>query len=136
MRSVSFTLRAGAAVFLLMLAACRSLTGTGESLQRSVSEYNRMLRWQEGSTAVTRFVQPQRQPDYLRRARGDRAPHIVDYRVGPLSWQTPGSVAVIPVELDYYLPPSATVKTVVDRQEWRYTEGQGWQVSSPPPELP
>lgn len=122
-----------AALVLLVLSACQSMTGTGEDLQRSVSEYNRMLRWQEGSEAVARFVQPRHQPDYLKRSSGEGAPHIVDYRVGTVSWLSPGSVAVVPVELDYYLLPSATVKTVVDSQEWRYTEGQGWQITSPPP---
>ena len=122
-----------AALLLLVLSACQSMTGTGEDLQRSVREYNRLLRWQEGNEAVTRFVQPGRQPDYLKRPGREEAPQIVDYRVGTVSWLSPGSVAVVPVELDYYLLPSATVKTVVDSQEWRYTEGQGWQITSPPP---
>lgn len=122
-----------AALVALILAACQSMTGTGEDLQRSIREYNRLLRWQEGGEAVTRFVQPGHQPDYLKRPRGETAPYIVDYRVGTVSWLSPGSVAVVPVELDYYLLPSATVKTVVDNQEWRYTEGQGWQITSPPP---
>ncbi len=122
-----------AALVLLVLSACQSMTGTGEDLQRSVREYNRLLRWQEGNEAVTRFVQPRRQPDYLKRPGREEAPQIVDYRVGTVSWLSPGSVAVVPVELDYYLLPSATVKTVVDSQEWRYTEGQGWQITSPPP---
>ena len=120
-------------LLMLALAACRSMTGTGEDLQRSVREYNRLLRWQEGGEAVARFVQPLHQPDYLKRPGGDQAPRIVDYRVGAVSWLSPGSVAIVPVELDYYLLPSATVKTVVDSQEWRYTEGQGWQITSPPP---
>jgi len=136
MRFVPVTLRAGAMVLLLMLAACRTLTGTGESLQRSVGEYNRMLRWQERGEAVARFVLPLHQPGYLRLTGGDQAPHIVDYRIGSVSWQTPGRVAVVPVELDYYLPPSVTVKTTVDSQEWSYTEGQGWQITSRPPEFP
>ena len=123
------------ALVALVLSACHSMTGTGEDLQRSVRAYNRMLRWQEESEAVTRFVQPRQQPDYLKRPGGEGAPRIVDYRVGVVSWIAPGTVAVVPVELDYYLLPSATVKTVVDNQEWRYTEGQGWQLASPPPEF-
>lgn len=133
MRWKSVTSCLYAALVVLVLSACQSMTGTGEDLQRSIREYNRMLRWQEGSEAVTRFVQPRRQPDYLKRPHGEEAPHVVDYRVGTVSWLSPGSVAVVPVELDYYLLPSATVKTVVDNQEWRYTEGQGWQITSPPP---
>jgi hypothetical protein len=121
---------------MLAVAACRSLTGTGEDLQRSVLEYNRLLRWQEGSEAVTRFVQPLRQPDYQLHTEGGRAPRIVDYRVGTVIWRTPGSVAVVPVEVRYYLSHSATVKTISDNQEWHYTEGQGWQITSPPPEFP
>ena len=117
------------------LAACSSLAVVAMECERSAKEYNRMLRWQEGSEAVIRFVQPRYQPDYLKRPGGERAPRIVDYRVGAVSWLSPGRVAVVPVELDYYLLPSATVKTVVDSQEWRYTEGQGWQITSPPPEF-
>ena len=136
MKYLAVTLRATAAVLLLMLAACHSLPGgTGEELQRNVRDYNRMQRWQEGGEAVTRFVPPRHQPDYLRRAGEGHSPHIVDYRVGPVSWQTPGSVAVVPVEVDYYLPPSVTVKTIVDKQEWSYAEGQGWKITSPPPEF-
>ncbi len=135
MRSFRVTLCTVSAM-LLVLTACRALNGTGEDLQRSVSAYNRMQRWQEGSEAVARFVVPLHQPDYLRHATGDQAPHIVDYRIGQLTWQTPGSVALVPVELDYYIPPSVTVKTIVDQQEWHYTEGQGWQITSPPPEFP
>ncbi len=136
MNYLSVLLRAVSIGGLLMLAASHSLAGTGEDLQRSVKEYNRLLRWQEGDTAVVRFVQPLRQPDYLQHGPGREPAHVVDYRIGPINWQTPGSVAVVPVEVDYYVPPSVTVKTTLDNEEWHYTEGQGWQITSAPPEYP
>jgi hypothetical protein len=42
------------------------------------------------------------------------------------------------VEWDYYLPPSVTVRTVIDPQKWRYVEEEdrrGWILTTLLPEF-
>jgi hypothetical protein len=42
------------------------------------------------------------------------------------------------VEIDYYRPPSITVKTLVDNQEWSYEgpeEGRVWRLKTLLPEF-
>lgn len=122
---------------LLMLSACNVAYIMKENFSRTSRSYATMLRWQEFDAAVA-FVNAPMQEDYRKRIEAAKGIKVLDSRLLSLECLTDQKTASVVMELDYYVVPSTTVKTVTDLQKWRYfDEGaqKGWRLESLLPEF-
>lgn len=125
-----------AAAGCLVLSACTALLDLKGTLDKSSREYNEMVRWQELDSACLSFVDKALREDCQKRADAARDVKVTDYRIVRVERTPSGKEATILVQIDYYIPPSATVKTMEDLQKWRYESGEsgkGWRLMSLPP---
>jgi hypothetical protein len=125
-------------LFLLVIgSACTLLFPLKDEFERNSKGYNEMLRWQEFEKAVA-YVDPARRADYRKRIEVVGDIKVVDYRIKNVAYDPEKRTAEVRLELDYYLMPSTTVKTVVDMQKWRYVEDadqKGWRLETLLPEF-
>lgn len=119
-------------VLLLMLAGCATAKEMYYNVDETINEYNRLVRWQQWSAILERYVETGGREAYIEAIPEIRKAQIVDYRVIVKSGNKEDKEQKVQVEFDYYLPPALKLLTVEDRQTWRYTE-DGWRLSSSPP---
>lgn len=135
-------------LFLLLLAAvtggCSSMNSQ-ENCEKSIKNYNRMLRWGELESASVSLVDKEKQPEFDRgveQFRRNRV-NIVDFRIRSQQCQTDRKQASSTVEFDYFLQPDYRIRTVTDHQKWQFREGEkkdaegvnGWRLISPFPDF-
>ena len=116
------------AVIPLLLGSCSiykdlKLANIGTEFDESSKGYLNLLRWQEYESAVSTYVSIPSQEEYREKLKEAGEIRIVDFRVKKLLCDPAKGDATLLAELDYYRPPSVTVKTVVDNQKWSY-EGE------------
>lgn len=131
----------------LLLNGCASYQNMNrqEECEKTIKNYNRMIRWQEAEKASIVFVDTKQRPAFdkgaeLLRRRGVT---MADYRI--LAQEClPGKMkAEATVEFDYFVLPDYRLKTVTDRQNWIFREeapaesapGTGWKLTSPLPDF-
>ena len=124
---------------LLVIAACSMPFMVRKEFDKSSGEYGRMLRWQELERAADTYVAASLRDEYRKRIVAARDVKVVDYRIKSVQCDPKGKKGEVTMELDYFASPSTTVKTVVDRQQWRYEDGagekKGWRLESLLPEF-
>jgi len=124
----------------LLLSGCAALktANIGNEFDKSSKDYLTLLRWQEFESALGTYVSVPQQEEYRRKLKETGEVKIVDYRVKREVCDPVRGEATVVAELDYYRPPSVTVKTVVDNQKWVY-EGEddkrSWRLTTPLPDL-
>lgn len=111
-----------------------------EGFETSVKGYNRMLRWQEVEAAGMTFMEPELREAFLKSARQmkRRGVTITDYRILSSECLPEKESASVVAEFDYYILPSARVKTLTYQQSWVYQEidgTKGWRLKSPLPDF-
>ncbi len=127
------TIRAALLSLLVLLAACQTLSVALEQFDRTSREYNHMVRWEEFAMANVTFVDKGIRGEYDKRVEAAKGVKVVDFRVVSYECQPEKGTATVNVEFDYYILPSATVKTVRDTQKWVYREGpeeKGWRLTT------
>jgi hypothetical protein len=129
-------------VCCLTATACTHLRQENmrENFEKSVKEYNRMLRWQEVESAGMTYLEPGQREAFGNAARQmrKRGVSIADYRVLSSECLPEKDSASVVVEFDYYILPSARLKTLTYQQNWVYWEAddqKGWRLKSPLPEF-
>ncbi len=118
-------------------AAIKDATVAGE-FEDSTKAYRNLLRWQEFESALTTYVSVSQQEDYRLRIKETGEIKIVDYRVKKETCDPVKGEGIVLAEFDYYRPPSVTVKTVVDKQKWKYERQDGtgsWRLTTPAPDF-
>ncbi len=129
-----------ASLVLLSLSACtywRNMNAKQDFVDSS-KEYNKMVRWENPEQAGLAYADKSICDQFLVRAKTAKDVKIVDYRVKSLDYQDGRNEATAKVEIDYYIPPSITVKTLEDIQKWSYIEEDGkrfWRLKSLFPEF-
>lgn len=131
-------------VSLLVLSSCSSWR---ESMRNSrVADefittskgYVRMIRWHEFDKSTLFYVDEPLREDFRKKVNAIDQVKVVDYRIkNQECWPKKGT-AEVTVEWDYYIPPSVTVRTVIDPQKWRYVEEEsqrGWLLTTLLPEF-
>ena len=119
----------------LVLPACVYQAGIKEEFNKSVKEYNRLLRWHEVSTAGALYMVPEEYDAFIAAAEkvNTKDLSITDYRILTSECLTEKGTGDAVVEFDYYLLPSNRVKTLIYKQEWTYRESGGsktWKIKS------
>ena len=131
-------------VILLLLPSCAAWRESmrndrvAEEFITTSKGYVRMIRWHEFDKSTLFYVDEPLREDFQKRVSAIDKIKVVDYRIkNQECWPKKGT-AEVTVEWDYYIPPSVTVRTVIDPQKWRYVDEEdrrGWLLTTLPPEF-
>jgi uncharacterized protein YceK len=108
-------------------------------LEECSKSYNKMIRWHEMDKAEAVFPPEELQEEFTRKVRAARNVTVTDFRVKKMECSPEKGEATVVVDIDYYREPSVTVKTLEDKQEWKYVEENGnkrWRLMTLPPDFP
>lgn len=122
-----------------LLCGCQPFLNarSDETLNETTKDYMRMLRWGDYEVACNTYMTGDVRKDCLKRL-GNRGLKITDYRFRTSDLKPEEGKATVRVEVDYYVPPSVTVKTIEYGQSWEYRDksgGKTWEMVTPPPEF-
>ena len=101
--------------------------------------YNKMIRWHELDKAGAVFPPEELQEEFTRKVLSAKGFTVTDFRVKKMHYSPEKREATIILDIDYYREPSVTVKTVEDKQVWKYLGGEDnkrWQLMTLPPDFP
>lgn len=126
----------------LALCSCTYMRNANnrESCDKSIKDYNRMLRWQEVESAGIRYLDRSLRDPFMKTSESirRRGVTITDFRILAAECLPEKNTADVVVEFDYYTLPSNRVKTLTYRQSWVFIETEemnGWQIKSALPEF-
>jgi hypothetical protein len=119
----------------LTLTACASIQAKSlnEEFDRSVKEYNRLLRWHEIESAGVIYIDPELREDFLKQAETlkKKGLSVTDFRILSSKCIPEKKSGDVIAEFDYYILPSNRIKTVSYRQDWFYQESiKSWKLKS------
>ena len=125
---------------LVLIASCgmaNRSTREFESLQR---DYLMRLRWQDYASAASYMI-PENSADFLDRFRDWNDLHITNVQVEKIEYLEEENLVRTVSLVEYYLLPSATIKTFRLKEEWEWQEGErtslgDWVLISPFPDFP
>lgn len=133
------------AVCCLMLCSCAyvkqaEMFKIGEQCEKSIKDYNKLLRWREIESAGMTYLDPDLRDAFMKGAEEikKRGITITDYRILTKECLPEKKTAEAVVEFDYYSLPSNRIKTLTNRQKWTYLdteEKKGWQLKSGLPDF-
>ena len=121
---------------ILTLTGCTANRAMQSAFDKSIREYNRMLRWQEFDLACNTYAAEEIRSECSSRLAKSGDITIVDTRLIEKHCNPEKREGTATLQLDYYLLPSNRVKTVEYQQSWNYYEelrGTGWWIKTPPP---
>lgn len=120
-------------VSCMSLCACASQTNLSEEFDRSVKNYNKMVRWHEIEGAGRAYLDPELQEKFLSQAAtlNKRGLSVTDFRIISSTFLPGKKTGDVLTEFDYFILPSNRVKTISDRQNWIYQEkSKSWKLKS------
>lgn len=108
----------------LLTAACVSDVSSRTEFEKSVKEYNRMLRWREIENAGLTYLETDQHEAFITSAEAIRKKGITitDYRILLSEFFPEKNTGKAVVEFDYFILPSNRIKTVTYNQDWVYRE--------------
>lgn len=128
-------------VLILLLAACSvHLPPTANLAEMSREDFMTAMRWKRFQVAAS-LMRPELRQEFMANFAPLRDLHIVDVRLLDVQTFDDGVRFETALEMDYYLPPSVTVKTFAFTQGWEYFRGegshhQGFMIVTPFPAFP
>jgi hypothetical protein len=127
--------------FLAVLMSCATEMTSGvrvlfDELDKNIREYNDLLRSNQLDKARL-YATESLWEGFDTRAK---AVKIINYRILSRDVEEGKGAETVKVEIDYSIPPSNVVKTVLDNQQWSYVyskkEGKkNWLLMTPLPEF-
>jgi len=120
----------------IILTSCATEMGLRDEFDKSMKEYNRMLRWQEFENAGMLYQERELRDDYMKRVEviKKRGVALTDFRILTSECLAEKKTGEVIAEFDYYILPSNRIKTVTYRQQWIYQDSvKSWKLQSPPP---
>jgi hypothetical protein len=131
-------------LFVLAVTASCSTVDTlkkrnaASEFEESAKTYNWMLRWHELEKAEATFAADSLRKEYSERVKAAKGVKIADFRIRNQECSPEKKEGIVVAEIDYFIPPSITLKTVEDVQTWIYVEKDGnksWRLTSLLPEF-
>jgi hypothetical protein len=124
----------------LLLGACALLNPPAEQRQKTLDDFAYALRWQRYPDVAAFFVAEHRQA-FLEQMSTLKDLNITEVRQVRCDLDEDGRRAATRLEIDYYLLPSITLKTLAVDQTWRWFEGSaasppGFLITTPFPKFP
>lgn len=128
-------------VVVALLGGCETMQkrNIAWELDEYSNRYNKMLRWHEMDTAVYVFPPVERQQEFARKVQAAKNVTVTDFRIKKMECIPEKGEATVILDIDYYREPSITVKTVEDKQEWKYLgneDNRRWRLMTLPPDFP
>lgn len=127
----------------LLLSGCASYRNynRGESCEKAIKDYSKMVRWLELEKAAISVADKGQRDAYAQAAESIRRRGItmVDVRLLAQECRPERGTAEAAAEYDYFVMPDNRLRTVTDRQKWVYRQDEadeqvpGWKLTSPPP---
>ena len=129
-----------ALLLALLLTACSVINPPAKQRKSALDDFTYALRWQRYPEASQFFVREQRRA-FLDQVDALKGLNITDVRLKRIDQGVDGRQADVRIEVDYYLLPSATLKTLQVDQTWAYfetpdTDGNGFLITTPFPKIP
>lgn len=123
----------------LLLGACAVLNPPAEQQQKALDDFIYALRWQRYADAAAFFATDNRQA-FLEQMTSLKDLNITEVRTVRRELSEAGRHAETRLEIDYYLLPSITLKTLAVDQTWRWFAAsadspQGFQIITPFPKF-
>jgi hypothetical protein len=130
-----------AMLLVLALAACTLFSPLKKQRKEALDDFIYALRWQRYPEAAGFFTDEQRRNFLDRIEKLQKNLSITDVRLQRLDIMDDGRRAVARLEMDYFLLPSATLKTLRIDQTWIYFdtgggERKGYLITTPFPQIP
>lgn len=113
---------------LLLSAGCSAKPSSLSSLSKVADNFSKRLRWQDFSVASA-YVAAAERDAFLGAWQGEKDLRVVASRVDAVKLIDP-QTATVSMTIDYYLLPSNTIRQIASQQEWRYREGEGFEIGS------
>ena len=106
-----------------------------EECEKSVKDYNKLLRWREIENAGMLYMDRSQRDEFMKGSEEfkKRGVIIVDHRILTTECLAEKKTADVMVEFDYHVPPSNRIKTLTYRQDWKYLDAdgtKGWQLKT------
>lgn len=126
---------------LLFLVACAApIQPTAKLGELSRDDFMAAMRWKRFQVAAS-LMEPEFRKDFLTTFAALKEIHITDIRLIDMQPSDQNRRFKTSIEMDYYLPPSVTVKTFQFDQTWVFygEEGQplqGYFIATPFPDFP
>jgi hypothetical protein len=135
-------------ICFFLLAVCLELGGCSyvdtyitkpavrSEFDKSVKDYNRMLRWKEMESAGMLYLNPELRDPFMETVQSikKRGVTITEYRILATDYDVEKETAEVMVEFDYYILPSNRIKKLAYKQEWVYRIFSGdqkiWKLKS------
>ena len=123
----------------LLAGGCSSKPSPASNLVKVSKQFSERIRWQDFNTAAA-FVAADERKDFLANWKESKDLHVVGTHIDAIE-MVDAETAEVTMTVDYYILPSATVKQIETRQEWKYREGErfelgSWEMVSGMPMLP
>jgi len=128
-------------IVFALLGGCETIKkkNVAWELDESSKSYNKMIRWHELDKAGAVFPPEELQEAFTRKVLSTKGFMVTDFRVKKMDYSPEKGEATIILDIDYYREPSVTVKTVEDKQVWKYLGGEDnkrWRLMTLPPDFP
>jgi len=125
---------------VVLLTACGALKVTEKQRTKAVDDFMYALRWQRYQEAAAFFTSEHRRA-FLDQMEDLRDLKVTDVRLQRVEPADEGRRVETRLEMDYYLLPSATLKTLRIDQTWVYpttgdSAGSSFLITTPFPKFP
>jgi hypothetical protein len=125
---------------LVVLTACGAFNPSEKQRTTAVDDFMYALRWQRYQEAAAFFTGEHRRA-FLDQMEALRDLNVTDVRLQRVEPTDEGRRIETRLEMDYYLLPSATLKTLRIDQTWVYSPsgdsaGRGFLINTPFPKFP
>jgi len=123
-------------LFAILVAACET-NPVDKSRSEAFKQYETIIRWSQWDAAAD-FIAPEYQEEHpISRLDMDRLRlfRVTNYTIRSTGIFDEGMTARQTVEIKIFNTHQAVERTIVDEQEWRYSEErERWQLWSPLPD--
>jgi len=124
---------------IVLLGGCGLLNSREKSRKAALDNFSKYLRYQLYPAAGSYFC-PDLRDAFLDQMEQIKGLYITDVRLVRVDIKEDGTKVDTRLEMDYYLLPSVTVKTLRIDQGWQHRddplEGEGFCIATPFPSFP
>lgn len=131
----------GLFIIFTLMACSNHIQPKGSIAEKNREDFMYAMRWKQYETAAAMMQQEEDREHFMNTFRALKDLHVTDIRINQLKSLEAGSRFNVTFEMDYYLPPSVTLKTFTFDQTWVYygaedSVNQGFLIVTPFPDFP
>ncbi|HOP39964.1 MAG TPA: hypothetical protein PLI53_02865 [Geobacteraceae bacterium] len=128
-------------LLVAVMGGCTAISNRtiAHNLDKTSKKYCKMIRWNELDQAEVLFPSEKLQAEFKQKVIAAQGVKVTDVRIKKMECFPERGEATIIMDIDYYREPSITLKTVEDKQEWKYVDEDGneqWRLMTLPPDFP